>query len=80
MTIIIANRRSKPDNLRKKHGEDIEIIDVTSKADEPWVRFSPFWPHGNIPVPNPGLIQRPIVIRDNKAALGRPPEDVLEIL
>lgn len=51
MEIIIANRRSKPDNLRKKHGEDIEIIDVTSKADEPWVHFSPFWPHGNIPVP-----------------------------
>lgn len=51
MTIIIANRRSKPDSLRKKHGGDIEIIDVTSKGDEPWVRFSPFWPHGNIPVP-----------------------------
>lgn len=51
MTIIIANRRSKPENLRKKHGEDIEIIDVTSKADEPWIHFSPFSPHGNIPVP-----------------------------
>lgn len=51
MTIIIANKRSKPDNLRKKHGDDIEIIDVTSKADEPWTHFSPFWPHGNIPVP-----------------------------
>jgi arsenate reductase len=31
-------------------------------------------------VEHPGLMQRPIVIRDNKAALGRPPEDVLEIL
>ena len=51
MTILVANRRSKPENLRKKHGEDIEIIDVTSKAGEPWVRFSPFWPHGSIPVP-----------------------------
>ena len=27
------------------------IIDVTSRADEPWVRFSPFYPHGGIPVP-----------------------------
>jgi hypothetical protein len=49
--IIIANKKSKPDNLRKKFGDDIEIIDVTSMADEPWVHFSPFWPHGNIPVP-----------------------------
>ena len=51
MNIIIAHKRSKPENLRNKHGEDIEIIDVTSKADEPWIHFSPFWPHGNIPVP-----------------------------
>lgn len=51
MTIIIANKRSKPDNLRKKFGEDIEIVDVTSNGEEPWVRFSPFWPHGSIPVP-----------------------------
>lgn len=51
MPVIIANKRSKPENLRKKLGTDIEIIDVTSQGDQPWVRFSPFWPHGNIPVP-----------------------------
>jgi hypothetical protein len=28
-----------------------QIIDVTSKAVEPWVRLSPFYPHGGIPVP-----------------------------
>ena len=31
-------------------------------------------------VDHPKLIQRPLVLNDGKAALGRPPEDVLEIL
>lgn len=51
MPLVIAHKRSKPDILRRKLGKDIEIIDVTSQASEPWVRFSPFWPHGHIPVP-----------------------------
>lgn len=31
-------------------------------------------------VSNPKLIERPIVLANGKAAVGRPPEDVLEIL
>jgi arsenate reductase len=31
-------------------------------------------------VENPILIERPIVVKDDKVALGRPPESVLEIL
>ncbi len=31
-------------------------------------------------VENPRLIERPIVVNGNKAALGRPPEQVLDIL
>jgi hypothetical protein len=27
------------------------ILDVTSRGAEPWLRFSPFYPHGGIPVP-----------------------------
>ena len=29
---------------------------------------------------NPSVIERPVVIKDGKAAIGRPPEDVLKIL
>lgn len=32
------------------------MIDVTSHGPEPWVRLSPFYPHGGIPVPlTPGV-------------------------
>lgn len=27
------------------------VLDVTSRGPDPWVRFSPFYPHGGIPVP-----------------------------
>jgi arsenate reductase len=33
-----------------------------------------------IMVDNPKLIERPIVVKNGKAALGRPPENVMEIL
>jgi arsenate reductase len=31
-------------------------------------------------IDNPKLIERPIVVKDNKAVLGRPPENALELL
>jgi arsenate reductase len=34
----------------------------------------------DIMIKNPKLIERPIVVTDKKAAIGRPPENVLEIL
>lgn len=50
MPIHVASRRRRPASLRAEF-PDAEIIDVTSKAPEPWVRLSPFYPHGGIPVP-----------------------------
>ncbi len=31
-------------------------------------------------IANPKLIERPIVVKDNKAVLGRPPENALELI
>src|SRR4051812_24583000 len=50
MSLIVASRRVSEANLRKRYG-DVLLLDVTSRAAEPWVRFSPFYPHGGIPVP-----------------------------
>jgi hypothetical protein len=53
--IVIANKRSKVENLLKKYGETAVIVDVTSKASDDMIRLSPFYPHGGIPVPfSPG--------------------------
>ena len=48
--IIIKNKRCSQDKLIKEYPEAI-IIDVTSKGEGEWQRLSPFFPHGEIPVP-----------------------------
>jgi len=48
--IFVENKRKAIENLTKTY-RDAKIIDVTSKAEETFVKFSPFYPHGNIPVP-----------------------------
>lgn len=54
--IIIANRRTSLATLRQRYAH-AAIIDVTSRGPEPWQRFSPFYPHGGIPVPfAPGCV------------------------
>lgn len=50
MKIEIKNKRCKEEKILKEY-PDAEIIDVTSKGDEPWQKLSPFYPHGGIPVP-----------------------------
>jgi arsenate reductase len=61
----------KPEQLLRK-GEAIfkEKFEGKSLSDEEWIR---------IMVENPILIERPIVIKDGKAVLGRPPENVLQL-
>ena len=51
MPIHIDSRRKKRPTLEKAWPGAL-ILDVTSKGEEPWVRFSPFYPHGGIPIPN----------------------------
>lgn len=48
--IIIESHRKKLESLQKKYPNSI-IADVTSQAEDGLVKLSPFYPHGNIPVP-----------------------------
>jgi hypothetical protein len=50
MPFAIENRRRKLESLKKLYPDALNI-DVTSKGEQPWVKFSPFYAHGNIPVP-----------------------------
>lgn len=48
--IIIRRRSTSLANLRRDY-PGASVIDVTSRGEQPWVRFSPFYAHGDIPVP-----------------------------
>ena len=48
--IIIESKRKKQENILKKYPGAV-IVDVTSKAADGLVKLSPFYPHGDIPVP-----------------------------
>jgi hypothetical protein len=56
MAIELARRGASAATLQKRFGA-AAILDLTSRGPEPWVRFSPFYPHGGIPVPfSPGEV------------------------
>ncbi|GAA1992271.1 DUF6939 family protein [Kitasatospora viridis] len=60
MPIHVASRRRSPATLATMF-PGAQVIDVTSKASEPWVRLSPFYPHGGIPVPfTPGVTSQSV--------------------
>lgn len=48
--IYVESKRKALATIRSLHPNAV-IIDVTSRGEEPWVKVSPFYPHGGIPVP-----------------------------
>ncbi len=50
MPLLVRSRRTNLEKLRGQAGNSV-VLDVTSRGPEPWVRFSPFYPHGGIPIP-----------------------------
>lgn len=53
--LYIANKRCKRENLSKRYPGAL-IVDVTSHAGNSLKMLSPFYPHGDIPVPfSPGV-------------------------
>lgn len=69
---IVKQLGIKPEQLVRK-GEDVYKTRYANKklTDAQWIGAM---------VENPSLIERPIVVRGQRAALGRPPEKVLELL
>lgn len=69
---ILQKLHIKPEQLLRK-GEKLykENYKGKSLTDEEWI---------GIMAANPVLIERPIVVKGEKAAIGRPPENVLEII
>src|SRR5215475_9246090 len=49
-SIVICHPRAKAESLFQA-GAEVRVVNVTSKANLPWRRFSPFFPHGGIPIP-----------------------------
>ena len=69
----IVNKLNIPaENLLRK-GESIFKENFKGKklSENEWIQ---------VMVKNPKLIERPIVVHDNKAILGRPPQNVKELL
>ncbi|WP_203925506.1 DUF6939 family protein [Virgisporangium ochraceum] len=56
MFIDVASRRRQAGTITAAFPGRV-VLDVTSRGPEPWVRLSPFYPHGGIPVPlSPGVV------------------------
>ncbi|MAE60181.1 MAG: arsenate reductase (glutaredoxin) [Planctomycetaceae bacterium] len=70
---IIKMLGIRPIDLIRKKELPFKELNLADKADDDDALI-------NAMVKHPILIERPIVVRGQQARLGRPPEDVLEIL
>jgi hypothetical protein len=54
--IYIENKKRKPEKIREQYPE-ADILDITSSSSTRYAQLlSPFYPHGNIPIPfSPGM-------------------------
>lgn len=69
---VLQKLGKKPlDIIRKKEPVFIEKFKGKELSDEEWIR---------VMVENPILIERPIVVKGDKAVIGRPPENVKDLL
>jgi hypothetical protein len=60
MVVHVASRRRGQASLAAEF-PGATVLDVTSRGPEPWVRLSPFYPHGGIPVPfSPGTVAQSV--------------------
>jgi len=72
LSVILSKLDMKPEQVLRK-GEKLFKEEYKGKklSDQQWIRAM---------VENPVLIERPIVVKGNKAVIGRPPENVNSLL
>ena len=71
LTEIVSKLGIRPYELLRRGEVDFrELFKAKNLSDAEW---------GNIMVKYPKLIERPIVVKGNRAVLGRPPENVKEL-
>ena len=72
LSVILSKLGMKPEQLLRK-GEKLFKEEFKGKklTDNQWIKAM---------VENPVLIERPIVVKGNKAIIGRPPENVNKLL
>ena len=71
---ILKNLGKKPLEVmrtQEKVFKELKLSKKDDRSDDEWIE---------IMVNNPILIERPILVYNSRAALGRPPEDLLKIL